>query len=99
MRNCVWGWLGDERELSWASIVAFFCSDCCIRATSFTVGSTVFGGKPCAGGVVGAEDVDIDEAWEVTVWGFVLLVWTEIVFVISWSEWTRVHAGSDDNGV
>ena len=64
-----------------------------------TVGSTVFGGEPCAGGVVGAEDVDINEAWEVTVWGFVSLIWTEIVFVIAWSGWTRVHAASDENGV
>ena len=59
----------------------------------------MFGGKPCAVGVVGAKDVHINEAWEVTVWGFVFLVWTEIVFVISWSQWTRVHAGYDDNGV
>ena len=82
----------------WASIVAFFCSDFCIRAMSCTVGSTMFGGEPCAVGVVGAKDVDIDEAWEVTVWGFFSLVWTEIVFVIAWSEWTRVHAASDENG-
>ena len=66
---------------------------------SCTVGSTVFGGEPCAGGVVEAEDFDIDEAWEVTVWGFVSFIWTEIVFVIAWSGWTRVHAASDDNGV
>ena len=52
---------------------------------SYTVGSTVFGGEPCAGGVVGAKDVDIDKAWEVTVWGFVSLVWAEIVFLLlSW---------------
>ena len=50
---------------------------------SCTVGSTVFGVEPCAGGVVGSEDVDIDEAWEVNVWGYVLLIWTEIVFVIA----------------
>ena len=59
----------------------------------------MFGGEPCAVGVVGAEDVDIDEAWEVTVWGLVSLVWTEIVFVIAWSVWTHVHAASDENGV
>ena len=29
---------------------------------SCTVGSTVFGGEPCAGGVVGDKDVEIDEA-------------------------------------
>ena len=48
---------------------------------SAKVGYTVlFYGEPCAGGVVGAEDVDIDEAWEGTVCGFVLLIWMEIVF-------------------
>ena len=66
---------------------------------SCTFGSTVFGGEPCDGGVVGAEDVDIDEAWEVTVWGFVSLIWTDVVFVISWSRWTRVHAASDESVV
>ena len=66
---------------------------------SYTVGYTVFGGEPCAGGVVRAEDVDIDEAWEVTVWGFVSLICTETVFVIAWSGWTRVHAASHENGV
>ena len=85
--------------MSWAIIVAFCCSDCYIRAMSCTVGYTVFGGGPCAGGVVGAKDVDINEAWEVTVWGFVFLVWTEIVFVIDWSGWTRFRAASDENGV
>ena len=59
----------------------------------------MFGGEPCAGGVVGAEDVDINEALEVTVWGSISLIWTKIVFVIAWSGWTRVHAASDDNGV
>ena len=66
---------------------------------SFTVGSTVFGGEQCAVGVVGAKDVEIDEACKVTVWGFVSLVWTEIVFVTAWSGWRRVHAASDENGV
>ena len=51
---------------------------------SCTVWSAVFGGEPCAGGVVEAKDVDIEEAWEVTVWGLVSLIWTEIVFVIAW---------------
>ena len=50
----------------------------------FTVEYTVFGGETCAGGVVGDRDFDIDEAWEVIVWGFVLLIWAEIVFVIAW---------------
>ena len=59
----------------------------------------MFGGEPCDVGVVVAEDVDIDEAWEVTVWVFVSLDWTEIVFVIAWSGWMRAHAASDDNGV
>ena len=59
----------------------------------------MFRGEPFDVGVVGDEDVDINEAWEVTVWGFVSLVWTNIVFVIAWSGWTRVHAASDDNGV
>ena len=79
------GWLGDNWELSWVSIVKYFCSGCFISAISCPVGSTVFGCEPCAGGVVGVEDVDIDEAWEVSVWGFVSLIWTEIVFVIAWS--------------
>ena len=83
----------------WGSIVTFCCSDCCIRAISCTVGYTMFGGETCAVGVVGDEDFNIDEAWEVNVWGFFLLVWTEIVFVIAWSGWTRVHAASDENGV
>ena len=59
----------------------------------------MFGGEPCAGGVGGAEAVAINEAWEVTVWVFVVLIWTEIVFVIAWSSWTRVHAASAENGV
>ena len=66
---------------------------------SATVGSTVFDGEPCAGGVVGAEDVEIDEAREGIVWGFVSLIWTEIVFEIAWSGWRRVHAASEENGV
>ena len=66
---------------------------------SCTVGSTVFGGEPCAGGVVGSEDVDMDEAWEVIVWVFLSLIWTEIVFLIAWSGWRHVHAASDENGV
>ena len=74
--------------LNWyASIVAFCCSDCCIIVISCTVGSTMFGGEPCAVSVVGAEYVDIDEVWELIVWGFVLLVWTDIVILISWSGW------------
>ena len=64
-----------------------------------TVGSTVFGGEPCAGGVVGADYVDIDEAGEVIIWGVVSLIWKEIVFVIAWSGWRRVHDDSDENGV
>ena len=59
----------------------------------------MLGGEPCAVGVVVAEDVDIYEAWEISVWGFVSLVWMEIVFVIAWSGWTRVHVASDENGV
>ena len=66
---------------------------------SATVGSIVFDGEPCAGGVVGAKDVDINEAWEGIVWVFVSLIWTEIVFVIAWSGWRRVHAASEENGV
>ena len=56
-------------------------------------------GELCTGGVVGAKDVDIYEAWEVTVWVFVSLVWTEIVFVIALSGRTRVHTASDENEV
>ena len=59
----------------------------------------MFEGEPCAAGVVGSKDVDIDEAWEVTVWGFVTLIWTEIVFVIAWLGWTSVQAASDENGL
>ena len=53
---------------------------------SATVGSTVFDGEQCAGVIVGAEDVDIDEDWEGIVWGFVSLILAEIVFVIARSE-------------
>ena len=66
---------------------------------SATVGSTVFDREPCAGGFVGAEDVDIDEAWEGIVWGFVSLIWKEILFVIARSGWRSVHAASEENGV
>ena len=66
---------------------------------SATVGSPVFDGEPCAGGVVGDEDVEIDEAWEGIIWGFVLLIWTEIVFVIAWLRWRCFHAASEENGV
>ena len=66
---------------------------------SCIVGYTVFGGEPCAGGVVRAKIFDIDEAWEVIFWRFVSLIPTEIVFVIAWSGWRRVHAASDDNDV
>ena len=59
----------------------------------------LFYGEPCVGGVVGAEYADINEACEGIVWGFVLLIWTEIVFGISWSGWRRVHAASEENGV
>ena len=67
---------------------------------SAKVGSTVlFDREPCVGGVVGSEDVYIDEAWEGIVWGFVSLIWTEIVFEIVWSGWRRVNATSKENGV
>ena len=67
---------------------------------SAKVGSTMlFDGEPCAGCVVGAKDVDIDEAWEGIVWGLVSLIWTEMVFEISWSGWRRVHAASEENSV
>ena len=66
---------------------------------SATVGSTVFDGEQCAGVIVGAEDVDIDEDWEGIVWGFVSLILAEIVFVIARSEWRRVYAASEENGV
>ena len=66
---------------------------------SCTVGFTMFVGEHCDVGVVRSKDVDIDEAREVTVWGFASLVWTDIVFVIALSGWTRVHAASDENGV
>ena len=44
----------------------------------------LFDGETWGGGVVGAEDVDIDDAWEGIVWGLVLLIWKEIVFEIDW---------------
>ena len=59
----------------------------------------LYGGEPFAGGVVGDEDVYIDEAWEWIVWGFVSLIWTEIVFEIDCSGWRRVHTASEENGV
>ena len=62
---------------------------------SATVGSPVFGGEPCSGGFVGAEDIDIHDSWEGIVWGFFSLIWTEIVFVIAGSGWRRVHAASE----
>ena len=66
---------------------------------SATVGSPVFDGEPCAGGVVGDKDVEINEAWEVIVWGFVSLIWTKIVFVIARSGWRCFHTASEENGV
>ena len=67
---------------------------------SAKVGSTVlFDGKPCAGGVGVDEDVDIDEAWERIVWGFVSLICTEIVFEVDCLGWRRVHTASEENGV
>ena len=64
------------------------------------MGSAVwFDGGPCAVGVVRAEDVDIDEACEGIFWGFVSLIWTEIVFDTAWSGWRRAHAASEDNCV
>ena len=59
----------------------------------------LFDGEPCAGGVVGAKDVDINEAWEGIFWGFVSLIWTERVFEIAWLGWRRVHTASEENGV
>ena len=48
------------------------------------MGSTVwFDGEQCAGGVVGAGDVDIDEACDGNVGVFIALSRTEIVFNIS----------------
>ena len=78
----------------------FCCRYCCIRAISTNVRSTVlFVGKPCAGGVVGAEDIDINEAWEYYLGGFISLICTEIVFEFAWLGWRRVHAASEENGV
>ena len=59
----------------------------------------LFDGEPCAGGVVGAGDVDINEAWEGIVWGFVLLIWAEIVLEIVWLGWRRVRPASEESGV
>ena len=59
----------------------------------------LFDGKPCAGGFVGAENVDIDESYEGIIWVFVSLIWTEIVFDTDCSGWRRVHAASEENGV
>ena len=64
------------------------------------MGSTVlFDGEPCSGGVFGVVDVDIDEACKGIVWGFVLLISTEILFDIAWLGCRRVHAASEENGV
>ena len=59
----------------------------------------LFDRETCAGFVVGAEDIDIDEAWEGIVWGFFSLIWTEILLEIAWLGWRRVHAASEENGV
>ena len=59
----------------------------------------LFYGEPCAGGVVGAKYVDTDEAWEGIVWGFVSLIWTEIVIENDWLGWRRVHTAYEENGV
>ena len=66
---------------------------------SDTVRSTVFDREPCASGVVGAKDVDINEAWEGIFWGFVLFIWTEMVCVIDRSGWRLVHAAYEENRV
>ena len=58
----------------------------------------LFDREPCAGVVVGAEDVETNKAWEGIVWGFVSLIWKEIVFEIAWLGWRRVHAASEENG-
>ena len=48
---------------------------------SAIVGSTfLFDRELCAGVVVAAGDVDINEAYDVNVWGFVCWSWTEILF-------------------
>ena len=63
------------------------------------MGSTVlFDREPCVGGVVGAGDVDINEACE-GIFGGSSRFWTEMVFDIACSEWRRVHATSEENGV
>ena len=59
----------------------------------------MFDGEPCVGGVDGAEDVEIDEAWEGIVWGLVSLILTEILLVIDRPGWRPVHADSEENGV
>ena len=66
---------------------------------SATVRFTVFDREPCASGVVGAKDVEINEAWEGIVWGFVSFIWTEIVCVIDRSGRRLVHAAYEENGV
>ena len=62
-----------------------FCSsDCCIRAISTVVGSTVqYDRALCAGGAIGAGYVDIDESCDRNVGVFVSLSQTEIVFEIA----------------
>ena len=59
----------------------------------------LFDGQPHAVGFVGAKDFDTSEAWKGIVWGFVSMIWTGIVFEISWLGWRRVHAVSKENGV
>ena len=61
--------------------MAFSWSDWFISTISDVVGSTVlFDGELCVGGVVGAGDVDIDEASDGNVGGFVSWSRTDIMF-------------------
>ena len=66
--------------------MAFSWSDWFISTISDVVGSTVlFDGELCVGGVVGAGDVDIDEASDRKVGDLVSWSWKEIVSKIAYS--------------
>ena len=64
------------------------------------MGSTVcFDGETYAGGVFGAGDVDIDEACDGNVGGFVSFSRSEILFNIACSGLRHIRAASEESGV
>ena len=64
------------------------------------MGSTVFfNGGIWVGDVVGAGDVDIDEASDIHFVGVVSLSWTDIVLEMACLGYMRVHAASEYNTI